>query len=335
MSELRFDPINNQWVAIADNRAERPNEFQRLLTRKEPVVCPFCAGNESATPPELMTVPHGDKRQPWLIRVVPNKYPAFDNSPSACQTPALALQRRQQGPYRSTLPVGAQEVIIHTPRHVESLSQLDKQERYAGFRVFRQRVCGLRANPNIEHPMLFLNCRAEAGASLQHVHSQLIGTSFLNPTLRDRWSRLDAHLQATGETLIQSLAQWELKQQTRIVESSPHFVALCPFASRFSYQLWIIPKQPLSAFQQITDAQSDELADLCVKYIRRLEHELGDVSYNLLFHLAPRAYQSTEHWYVELFPRLTQQAGLEWGTDWWINPVPPGQAARVYTATDS
>ncbi|HMO13022.1 MAG TPA: hypothetical protein PKD64_07965 [Pirellulaceae bacterium] len=323
MSDLRFDPINGQWVAMASDRVQRPNEFQQIMQRKELSRCPFCAGNEEDTPPPILQVPQDPRDKKWIVRVFPNKYPSFsDDNGDKPANPSATF-----GPYPSHGAAGHQEVIVNSPRHVESMSELTREELFVSFQVYRERVHVLQENQVLEHVMLFKNCRAEAGASLQHIHTQIIGTPNISDDLRLRWERMRNHRDATGVSLLTSILEWEKKSEERMLDVTPNYTTFCPFASRFGYQVWIVPNQEIADFGRINDQQSDELAELCQKYVERFDQCLDMPAYNLLLHLAPREFRGYQHWFVELFPRLTRAAGFEWGTGYWINPFPPEKAA--------
>ena len=183
--------------------------------------------------------------------------------------------------------------------------------------------------------MLFLNCRAEAGASLGHVHWQLIGTPVVSSQLQRRSAREQAHQSEFGVPLIGSLVDWELKQQTRIVCETENFVIYCPFASRFPFQIHITPRDPsLSLFDCSVDIRN-ELAWHCRDAVKRLERLLEDTAYNILLQLPPMERVDQDPWYLQVFPRISKPAGFELGTDIWINPVTPeaaSQALRSSTA---
>lgn len=320
MSDLRLDPITGHWVAIAANRVSRPCEFQQIERRNEAALCPFCPGNENETPEPLQVITDSSSKYEWLTRVVPNKYPSFPNNGH--------LSNSDLGPYGFHSAHGIQEVIIQSPRHVESLSQLDDTELNACFRVFQDRVKAARAEPTIEHAMLFKNCRSEAGASLQHIHSQLIGTPIVPMQLEQRWQRMESHLNKTGLSILESIGKWELDQETRVLELTDRFVVFCPYASRFGYQVWIVPRDRQMSFTEVDLETSNELGRLSRKYVGRIETQLNSPAYNMLFHFAPRKFEKSEHWFVELFPRITRPAGFEWGTGWWVNPYAPEDVAQ-------
>ncbi|MGI9515434.1 MAG: hypothetical protein ACR2NP_00180, partial [Pirellulaceae bacterium] len=135
MSDLRYDPVFGQWCVIAESRQSRPFEFQELVQRRAGIDCPFCEGNESVTPASIvewsLSGPLEGNSQPWLVRVVPNKYPALDQN---------LLIIDPHDPAQATSGPGHQEVIVLSPRHVVSLSGLSDEELITGFRVFQQRL---------------------------------------------------------------------------------------------------------------------------------------------------------------------------------------------------
>ena len=330
MSDLRFDPLNAHWVAIAENRSRRPYEFIQKESTRRGLVCPFCLGNESETPnPHLALSTSGQEmewpprnRDPWLVRVVPNKFPAilshFSDTPSI--DPA--------NPYHQSNAPGVQEVVIQSHRHVASLGDLNDEELAASFVAYQKRVASALENESVKHVMLFKNCRAGAGASLEHVHSQLIGTPIVTGPVCDRARRAESWLNDKGQSLMESLVEWELKREVRVLAQTEHFHVFCPFASRFAYQIWIVPRDRKVNFTELPQSTRDELGHVCRAWIRRLESCLNQPAYNLLFHFAPREYQHSDHWYVEIFPRITMAAGMEWGTGCWISPISPESAAK-------
>ena len=321
MSDLRLDPITGHWVAIAANRIDRPNEFQiQQNVRQAAGRCPFCPGNEAETPEPTLVLEDATQKTDWLLRVVPNKYPSFPNNGQ--------LVNPNCGPYANNTAHGVQEVIIQSPRHIESISELNEHELSASFTAFRDRVRDTEAIPEIEHVMLFQNCRAEAGASLQHIHSQLIGTPIVPDQLNTRWQRMHHHVQQKGISILESITDWELQQESRVLEVTERFAAYCPYASRFGYQVWIVPLIREVAFSELTDDDTRQLATICQRYISRLESQLNSPAYNMLFHFSTLAFSDFAHWFVEIFPRITRPAGFEWGTGWWVNPYAPEDVAK-------
>jgi UDPglucose--hexose-1-phosphate uridylyltransferase len=338
MPDFRYDPIAARWVAIASNRESRPVEFVPLGERLDSGIrCPFCAGAEDETPTQLEVWDHEGQRiettdsdVKWSTRVVPNKFPAFpaDAPLSPYDTAVLDDLNEDFGPYQQHRQSGVQELIIPSPRHVSSFAQLKKSEAMICWAACQTRIGVLRKKRGLAHAMLFMNCRSAAGATLAHAHLQLIGSPMASRAMKDRVRRNQKHVEEHGRTLLQSAIEWERKQKARIVLETDYFTVVCPFASRVAYQMWIVPKEMTSDFVAADRKIRDELALICRQLTQRLDRTLNEPAYNLLLLTAPFDGDSNDHWYVEIMPRLTRGAGLEWGTDIWINPVSPEDAAK-------
>jgi len=326
MSDIRFDPVTGNWVAIARNRLERPTEFIPLEQVRQQLICPFCRGNEEETPETLAAyhvdgepLSEDDEPSSWTVRVVPNKYPSF----SATNNVGF-----DNGPYDANNGLGSQEIIIPSNRHVASLSELTEEEMHVTFTACQHRLAIMKADESIRHGMLFMNCRSAAGASLGHVHLQLIGSPLISQHLQGRLSRNLESVQKHGQSLIRRVMSWEQEKKIRMIKQTDNFCVFCPFASRFAFQVWIVPADPQGGFIECPPAKRNELAHLCRSIVEHLENLLDHPAYNLLLHMAPFEASDYDHWYFELFPRLTCAAGFEWGTDIWVNPVSPEAAAR-------
>jgi UDPglucose--hexose-1-phosphate uridylyltransferase len=223
---------------------------------------------------------------------------------------------------------GEQELIISSPRHISSLSELSDEELFVSFLACQERIRHQQSLKHVRHAMLFLNCRSSAGASLSHIHTQLIGVPVISDQLLGRSQRNQEHVAEHGISQIQSLMDWEQDQQERIIFESDHFTAFCPYASRFAFQTWIVPKFHQHHFTDCPTEMRNELASICRHLVGRMEYLLEQPGYNLLLHQAPFSLAENDHWYFELLPRLTRVAGFEWGTDIWVNPVGPETAAK-------
>ena len=341
MSELRYDPLGGYWVNIAAIRAERPNEFRRVESRRPDAICPFCAGQESQTPPAVLELTAGNGRtglgaqrtgggsSDWIVRVVPNKYPAFafDAHPT----------REAIGPYTRIRGGGIQEIIIESPRHVTSLSQLTDDELRLTFRAFQLRIQAASESENTRQVTLFRNCRSEAGASIEHAHSQIVASPLLADSLAARFERSARAQRETGAALLESMVAFEERQGLRIVKLSPGFVAFCPFASRFAFQIWIAARARGVAFERLLPDDLDEVARLVRWCTERLERTLDAPPYNWILHLPPQfpgggVAQALFPWFIELIPRLGRLAGYELADGGWINDWPPEFAAAKLRA---
>lgn len=326
MSDLRYDPVFDVWTVIAENRRDRPVEFVPIEQVRKPLICPFCAGNEDETPPPVLLFDAegeplaGNHPGRWTARVFPNRYPTY----AAESVPSRAVA----GPYLSDHGAGVQELVIPTPRHVVSLSELNEPEWLAGLLAARNRVAALQRDQRLKHTMLFGNCRFEAGASIEHVHLQLIGSPLVSPALERRGERLRRHLEETGATLLESVLAFEEREEKRLVARTRHWSMFCPLASRVPFQVWIVPVGRTRRFADLSRDEVVELGRLTGQYVARLEALLGTPGYNWMVHELPFADADASHCFVEVTPRLAKLAGYELGTDIWVNPVSPETAAR-------
>ena len=334
MSDYRYQPLTDQWVLVAENREQRPNDYRPRADYQPDRPCPFCVGQEPSTPEALAFYPGSSRLGEWLVRVVPNKYPAL--------TPAKTQPRETHGPYQRMVGFGIHELIVLSPRHVESFSELDGPERHTTLVAFQDRVRLAWTWPEIEHVVLFENCRPDAGASIQHVHCQMIATAVVPSETRQRTMRQEAHRERTRRTWLEEIVAYEAEQQARVVFEADGLIAFCPFASRLPYELWIAPtdseQQP--AFETLTTCELHHVADAMSRAVRALEQALPGAAYNIVIHLPPRIpggpVQPRGHWMVEIFPRVNKTAGFEWATGCMITQLSPETAAtRLRTAAST
>jgi UDPglucose--hexose-1-phosphate uridylyltransferase len=323
MPELRKDPIVGRWVIIATDRAKRP-----VPPKDEPYppieACPFCEGNERHTPHEILAYRTRGTRpdEPgWRVRVVPNKYPALQIEGD--------LNKRGDGIYDRMNGVGAHEVILECPFHESSLTNLTEENIREILWVYRDRLVDLKKDPRLVYGMLFKNVGAAAGASLEHSHSQLIVTPIVPVNVWEEMTGALEFFNYRGRCIFCDMVYQESSTEKRVVMETAHFLAFCPYAARFPFETWLVPKHHNSHFENIQKIEVDELATVLKTVLMKLEVALDRPAYNYIIHTSPFDTQMLPHyhWHVEVIPRLTRVAGFEWGTGFYINPVPPEQAA--------
>ncbi len=331
MPELRKDPIVQRWVVMAPDRAKRPSDVKDDPKFVEGEFDPFAEGNEAATPPEIMAYrnygsqPNGPG---WRVRVVPNKFPALQIEGN--------LEKRGDGIYDRMNGIGAHEVIIECPHGETNMSRLSVDNIREVLWVYHDRLVDLKRDRRLVHALIFKNKGALAGASLQHSHSQLMATSVVPITIYEEMSGALEFFNYRGRSIFDDMIQQELAHGSRIVLDTPHFVVFCPFASRFPFETWILPKQQSSHFENITRQAIEELGTVLKTILRKLELALDDPPYNYVIHTAPFNQPELPHflWHMELFPRITRVAGFEWGSGFYINPVLPEEAAAFLREVD-
>lgn len=325
MSEIRMDKVKNRWVSVSNGMGLKPKDF--LIMKAEPTgeasaFCPFCEGNECATPPEILAFREGQggpDGKGWLVRTIPNKFSAFEMKDE--------LEEKQDGIYSILSGLGKHEVIIETPQHDEEFHDLGLERIGMIVSTFIQRYKALMSDNRIKYIQIYKNKGMFGGASLRHSHSQIIGFPFVPGENRC----LPRYYLDKGSCLICDMLKQEKESRVRIVFEGECFVALCPYASRFPYETWIVPKRHTEHFGQLNEEEEKELAWFCKKLSTAIVHALGNPSYNFMINNAPvnSPYEPGYHWYMEFSPRLLVASGVEIATGVYINPMAPEMAAPV------
>lgn len=320
MPEIRKDPVFGRWVIIASERGLRPNEF-RVKTAASS--CPFCPGNEKETPPAILTLPGAGNDGAWRMRVVANKYPAL--------VPGEACGGTSEGIYSRMGGIGRHEVVIETPRHDAELQDLGAEAVAEVFSIFRDRVRELKKDPCVKYVMIFKNLGENAGASLAHPHSQIVAMPMAPLRVMQEIDGARDYKKERGTCVFCDIVKEERASGKRVIAENGDFIAVEPYASRFSFETWILPKKHASHFEDLRDAELAPLAQAVSVSLGKLKASIPGLSYNMIVHTMPVADPAAEHyhWHIEIMPKLTMVAGFEWGTGFYINTVPPEKAAEI------
>ncbi len=326
MPELRKDPVIGRWVIIATERSKRPEEFESHQEKlQKDKLCPFCPGNEDKTPPEILAYrqPGTVANQPgWRLRVVSNKFPALRIEGQ--------LSRQGEGMFDKMQGIGAHEVIIETPDHDKRIPDLEQSQIEEILWAYRDRILDLKKDPRFKYILIFKNQGRAAGASLSHSHSQLIATPIVPKRVMEELKGASEYYEYKERCVFCDIVFQELKDRVRLIKENDDFVAIEPFASRFPFETWIIPKIHEAHFEEATKHEYAQLAEVIKVSMGRLKEVLKEPPYNYIIHTAPYVddYSKEYHWHIEIMPKLTRVAGFEWGTGFYINPMPPEDAAR-------
>jgi UDPglucose--hexose-1-phosphate uridylyltransferase len=237
--------------------------------------CAFCPGHESDTPPALAQA--GD---PWRVRVFPNKYP----------------------------PIEGAEVIVESPRHEDTFDEIAHAPE-----VLAMYVARYRAHPEAAYVSVFKNEGARAGASIPHLHSQVIPVPFLPPRIAR-----EAH----GFGLARPCPMCD--PRGHVIAANASFIWLAPEASALAYQQWIVPRRHVGDFSGLSDNELEDLAALLRVASRATR--LVAPAFNWAFINFPQ--QSAAHWYLDILPRLVTIAGFELGTGTFVEIIDPAAAAK-------
>jgi UDPglucose--hexose-1-phosphate uridylyltransferase len=326
LPELRKDPITGRWVIIATERAKRPSDFVRDKVQiRGSGFCPFCTGNEGKTPPEIIAYrADGSARNSpgWSLRVVANKFPALGIEGS--------LNRQGEGLYDKMSGIGAHEVIIETPDHQKTLAMLSPRQIEDVLWAFRDRILDLKKDRRFKYIMIFKNHGEAAGASLEHTHSQLIALPVVPKRVREETDGAREYFNFKERCIFCDIIRQESASGTRVIADTPAFIAVAPFAPRFPFEIWIIPRVHQSAFEDSQKQEFERLAVMLKDMLMRLDKVLDYPAYNYIIHTSPIPESPNDHyhWHLEIMPKLTKIAGFEWGTGFHINPTPPEESAK-------
>jgi len=325
VSQLRLNPLTGRWVTVAIERSLRPGDFspRRLPVEADPErPCPFCPGNEEATPPALETYGPSGK---WQVRVVPNLFPAFSGDEP--------MTVSNLGPvYTQASASGIHEVLVLAPEHDVGWADLDDRAAGLVMAALRDRMEEHARHAHVRYTQAIVNYGREAGASLLHPHGQLLGIPFVPGELAEERS---GFMRFEGSCLLCTTCEAELSAGHRVVIDDERVLVVCPYWSGQPFEMLIIPKEHETHLSRSAPADIVSVGRALRTALERLRRVVGDVAYNVVFHTAPH-HQRDEHfhWHVHVVPRLTSVAGFEQGTGVLINIVSPETAAQQLTATD-
>ncbi len=333
MPELRKDLVTESWVIIATERAKRPHDFaQPPQSEPESAACPFCPGHESQTPPELWASRSGGgPNQPgWKVRVIANKFPALRIEGE--------MNREAEGIYDRMNGIGAHEIVIDTPDHKLALEQQTVPDIALALTACQERMLDLQRDVRFRYILVFKNVGPEAGASLRHSHYQIIATPVTPHRVKAKLAGARDYYERKERSVFQDILRYEQREGRRVVFENAGFLVFCPFASRFPFELCVLPKRQMPDFYMVEPGEKLQLAEALKVSLGKLGRGLKEPQYNLIVQTAPSraghrhsGYWDTIdqdfRWHIEILPRLTQTAGFEWGTGFYINPMPPENSA--------
>ncbi len=326
MPELRRDPVVGRWVIIDTEHTKGPSDFPKSdNTPTRQAICPFCPGREYQTPNEVGAVrpSHSLANTPgWLVRTVQNKFPVL-----SC---GGFLQKEGYGVYDQMTGIGAHEVLIENPDHDKALVDLTKDEMQAVISQYQERFRQLSRDSRFKYIMIFKNFGSSAGATVEHTHSQIIALPMVPKTVLEELKGAEYYYQQHGRCVFCDMISQEYQDKERIVMENNSFLAFCPYAPRYAFETWIIPKGHSPDFAERDGAISAHLAQILQDVLIKVKKVLADPSYNYYLHTVPlgQANGAHYHWHIEIIPKLTRSVGFEWGTGLHIVPTFPQEAAR-------
>jgi UDPglucose--hexose-1-phosphate uridylyltransferase len=340
-NELRKDYLLNRWVVIAMERSRRPTDFAkpRQETAK-PAVCPMCVGNENMTPPAVLLYQKtnggikrtqdpqtGERPKNWLVRCIPNLYPAF-TPPKQPQDTAQIWKGEDFG-----YAIGHHEVLVESPNHDENPADAELSQLELVVNAYIDRFRELSAKPYVKYVSIFRNFGLEAGASLSHAHSQIIAAPMVPSIVQEEQQAAKAYSERHSRCIFCDLVEWE-RRGPRFIWENSGFVVFAPYASVNPMEFWVLPKKHSPHIADLSAAEVKAFAQTLKTSLAALKILVNDPPYNYGIHLAANMDgQDSYHWHLEVYPKLATWAGFEKSTGVYINTVPPETAAESLRKT--
>jgi UDPglucose--hexose-1-phosphate uridylyltransferase len=260
---------------------------------------------------------------------VPNKFPALQVEGG--------LDREGDGMFDRMNGIGAHEVIIETPDHDKTFASMSVPEIERVLSAFRERIRDLKQDHRLRYILVFKNQGATAGATLEHAHSQLIALPVVPDFVREEIEGARRHFAAKERCVFCDIVRQEVTDGVRVIQENADVIALAPYAPRFPFETWLLPRRHASRFEDAPQHEYESLARVLKSVLMRIDRALESPAYNLIIHSAPfndanHGAADVYHWHVEILPKLARTAGFEWGTGFYINPTSPEEATRVLRA---
>jgi UDPglucose--hexose-1-phosphate uridylyltransferase len=319
MAELRKDPVSGGWVVVGFTRVQAG----------DPDRCPFCPGNEHLTGTPIREF--RDAGGAWLGRVLPASNPIV--------VIEMSENKRAEGMYDKMGNVGAHEIVVENRTHTKTLSEFDENELVLVLDMYSERILDLKKDSRFKHVQVFRNHGELAGSFIYHAHSHVLATTIIpNGMLQEMMNSKNHYLQKE-RCLLCDIANQEIRQNKRVVASTENFVAFCPFAPRFPFEVWLLPRFHSHTFESLTDrALKYEFAHLFLEVMRRLERVRS--SYTIAVHTAPNPLKegiakedvpadNYFHWHVEITPKDFRSSKYKREDEFHTVSVTPEDAATI------
>lgn len=327
MNIVRVCKITNRHVIFSRKREKRPidlwdgNFFMpKICYEKYEKDCPFCKGNEIYTPNEILVYPKDD----WKIRIVPNKYPIVSKDDE------IDIKNCKY----QYITGGNHYVVIESDNHCDTYFNTSPENFYNLYKsiqtVYKKMLCEEDTN----YVSFFKNYQMLAGASLYHPHSQIMSLTATPLTLIEEIKGSDDYYKKNNTCPYCEMIEEQKENNDRTVYENKHFISLMPFASRYKFETWILPKKHNSKFEEEENIM--DLADIIKNTFVMIFKTVGNFAYNFYLHSLPRDYQSNNyHYHFEIIPRLSGGAGFEMNSGIYVNSLLPEDAAKMVRSEGS
>lgn len=319
MAELRRDPLSGNWVVVGYGGSKSGGTG----------VCPFCPGHESLTPPTIRE--YADDCGDWLVRCFPASNPIF--------VIEVAEDRRGEGLYDKMGNVGAHEIIVENRSHSRTMSMYSRPELQLVLDMYRGRILDLKGDTRFKYVQVFKNYGELAGSYLLHSHSHVLATPIVPARVSREVIITRNHFGQKARCLLCDIISQEIRQGKRLVSMNRSFVAICPFASRFSYETWIVPRFHEASYENLTSqGVKDDLTDMLLDVMKRIEQFAN--AYTMEIHTSPNTtfaqtrgdelpFHEYYHWHIEILPRDFRSSKYKREDEFSVSSITPEEAAEA------
>ncbi len=325
MNELRKDILLGRWVVILSNSC-KPEDYSIPQDYKEPDEgCILCPENSTGMK-EIFSLKEGSQ---WMVRVIPN--------PDQVLQVEGDLKRRGVGIYDAMNSIGANEIIIESPRHNMPPEEIGDEQMKRIVSVYRSRLEDLEKDARLRYILIYKNHGFMAGARYSHPHSLLMATPIIPKRLKEELDGAKDYYSYKERCIFCDIMHEELTKGERVIMETQHFVLFCPFAPRFPFEVWLMPKRHNCAMHESTHEELNELGILLGGLIKKMKRLFGDLPYNYVIHTAPNRIPRRDHWHtlgddfhwhIEFMPRLLRTGGFEWGSGFYVIQTSPEDSAK-------
>ncbi|HWR59099.1 MAG TPA: HIT domain-containing protein [Thermodesulfovibrionales bacterium] len=325
MHELRKDPLLSRWVAVTSG-SKSPDDYPVHPDNTEDGSCVLCSGREKETPFEIEAAREGNK---WWARVVPNFKPILQVEGD--------LGRRGIGMYDRMNSVGANEIIIESPDHKKLPEDIGAEQMSRIIRIYRNRVADLEKDGRLRYILIYKNSGKEAGELCSHPHSEVMATPVIPKLIKEELDGAKQYYAYKERCIFCDMMREEFRIGDRLISETRDFVSFCPFAPKFPFEFWILPKRHGCAFQDIGDGEIGDLGHMLTTVLKKMRRVLKNSPYNYVIHTAPNRIPRRNHWHtlgddfhwhIEVIPRLIRTSGFELGSDFYVLTTSPEDAAK-------
>ncbi|MGC8775936.1 MAG: galactose-1-phosphate uridylyltransferase [Minisyncoccia bacterium] len=334
MSDLRQDPVSGDWIIMAPERAKRLNQLIKNRKRKLDDIkkCPFEDLKKTGNwPPilvwdgkKILSDLNSNSDKSWQIVLIPNKYPALKHNDNLCAT------NFKNGPFNLKSGTGVHNLIVFK-NHFKGLADLNFSDFFAAFLMLQKHYLDLSKDKCLIYTSTFCNYGAQAGASLSHLHFQVLTLPIIPPDINSSLNGSKKYFQKNKKCIHCDMIKFDLTENKRIIFKNNNALAITPFISRTPFEIRIFPLKHIANFEKTPLNDLKSVIEALHFSLKQIKSKLGDPDLNFFIHTAPLkdGKYNYYHWHIEILPKISTLGGFEISTGIEINVFDPYAAAKI------